>query len=263
MATHELAPGERDLTGLLDYRHPRTDDEGTKSTLWDGDVGETLAPNLQACINLAPPVHVLQLKHLHPQGKAELFFRMIEREAMRVLLCNYHLAGALYFKLPVGKQENDSQRLCIPNTVRRKALIARFLEPPRPDISTQSKRITKRHSNWKGLFRDVKRYEQTCDVCQRSKAFTIQAQVLLQPLPIHSKRWLSFSTDFVTRFPPARNGIDTALIVVDRFTERALFSSTTKRRDGHLRSVLPPRLPRQHSGEPRCPLHLTPSKRIT
>eukprot|EP00736_Rhodelphis_marinus_P011688 Rmarinus@m.20211 len=77
---------------------------------------------------------------------------------------------------------------------------------------------------WKGLYRDVTKLVNSCDICQRVKPSQRKRPGLLQPLPIPRERWQSVSLDFITQLPPSgKLAFDTILVVVDRLSKRAHF----------------------------------------
>ena len=81
---------------------------------------------------------------------------------------------------------------------------------------------------WPGVSREMKRYVEGCDVCQRNKN-RIQAPVgKLMPNSIPEKPWSHISADFITKLPLAQ-GYDSILVVVDRLTKMAHFIPTTEK----------------------------------
>lgn len=72
-----------------------------------------------------------------------------------------------------------------------------------------------------GFFRTYKKIL-ACEVCQRNKYQTLNPGGLIQPLPVPSQTWSDISMDFIGGLPKAQ-GVDTILVVVDRFTKYAHF----------------------------------------
>jgi len=81
---------------------------------------------------------------------------------------------------------------------------------------------------WPGVTREVKRYVEGCDACQRNKNRTQPLAGKLMPNLIPEKAWSHISADFITKLPLAQ-GYDAILVVVDRFTKMAHFVPTTER----------------------------------
>jgi len=81
---------------------------------------------------------------------------------------------------------------------------------------------------WPGVTREVKRYVEGCDACQRNKNRTEQPAGKLMPNSIPDKAWTHISADFITKLPLAQ-GYDSILVVVDRFTKMAHFVPTTEK----------------------------------
>jgi len=81
---------------------------------------------------------------------------------------------------------------------------------------------------WPGVMREVKRYIEGCDACQRNKNRTEQPAGKLMPNSILDKAWTHILADFITKLPLAQ-GYDSILVVVDRFTKMAHFVPTTEK----------------------------------
>ena len=81
---------------------------------------------------------------------------------------------------------------------------------------------------WPGVTREVKKYMEWCDVCQRNKNCTEQPAGKLIPNLIPDKAWTHILADFITKLPLAQ-GYDNILVVVDQFTKMAHFMPTTEK----------------------------------
>ena len=81
---------------------------------------------------------------------------------------------------------------------------------------------------WPGVTREVKRYVEGCDACQRNKNHTEQPAGKLMPNSIPDKVWTHILVDFVMKLPLAQ-GYDSILVVVDWFTKMVHFVPTTEK----------------------------------
>ena len=78
------------------------------------------------------------------------------------------------------------------------------------------------------MTREVKRYVEGCNICQRNKSHTEQPAGKLMPNSIPDKAWTHISADFITKLPLAQ-GYDSILVVVDWFTKMVHFVPTTEK----------------------------------
>ena len=81
---------------------------------------------------------------------------------------------------------------------------------------------------WPGVTKEVKRYVEGCDACQRNKNHTEQLAGKLMPNSILEKLWTHILADFITKLPLAQ-GYDSILVVVDRLTKMVHFIPTTEK----------------------------------
>jgi len=81
---------------------------------------------------------------------------------------------------------------------------------------------------WLGVTKEVKRYVEECDTCQRNKNHTEQPAGKLVPNSIPEKPWTHISADFITKLPLAQ-GYDSILVVVDKLTKMVHFIPTTEK----------------------------------
>jgi len=81
---------------------------------------------------------------------------------------------------------------------------------------------------WPGVTKEVKRYVEECNSCQRNKNHMEQPVGKLMPNLIPEKPWIHISADFITKLPIAQ-GYDSILVVVDRLTKMVHFIPTTEK----------------------------------
>ena len=81
---------------------------------------------------------------------------------------------------------------------------------------------------WPGVTKEVGRYVDGCDACQRYKNRSEAPVGKLMPNTIPEKPWSHISADFITKLPLAQ-GYDTILVVCDRFSKMAHFIATTEK----------------------------------
>lgn len=122
--------------------------------------------------------------------------------------------GLLYFE----------ERLYIPGgPTRLRVLQARHDFPAAGHFGfNKTLELISRDFWWPKMWKDVKEFVLSCDICSRSKNPRHRPYGLLQPLPIPCRPWSSVSMDFITDLPPS-NSFDSIFVVVDRLTKMAHF----------------------------------------
>ena len=78
--------------------------------------------------------------------------------------------------------------------------------------------LLKRNYWWPGLKEDIKRYVQGCFKCQQNKVQHQKKARELHQLEIPQELWQEISIDIIGPLPKS-NGIDTIVVIVDRFTK--------------------------------------------
>jgi len=87
--------------------------------------------------------------------------------------------------------------------------------------------LVTRNSWWLGVTRDVGRYVEECDLCQRMKNRIEELAGKLKLSEIPEKLWTHLMVDFITKLPVVA-GKDVILVVCNRLSKMAHFVATTK-----------------------------------
>lgn len=82
--------------------------------------------------------------------------------------------------------------------------------------------LVSREYYWPEMRKDIIKFVNKCDVCQRTKTPRHLPHGYLQPLPTPQTPWSSLSMDFIVKLPLSQ-GFDSILVVVDRLTKMAHF----------------------------------------
>jgi len=81
---------------------------------------------------------------------------------------------------------------------------------------------------WPGIMKEVGRYVDGYDICQRYKNQSEAPAGKLMPNAIPEKLWSHISADFITKLPLAQ-GYDAILVVCDRFNKMVHFIATMEK----------------------------------
>jgi len=81
---------------------------------------------------------------------------------------------------------------------------------------------------WSGMMKEVKRYVEGCDQCQRMKNRAERLAGKLKPNQIPEKPWQHILVDFITKLQVLK-GHDLILVVCDRFSKMSYFVATTEK----------------------------------
>ncbi|KGK36195.1 hypothetical protein JL09_g4655 [Pichia kudriavzevii] len=82
---------------------------------------------------------------------------------------------------------------------------------------------------WSLMLTQIRKWVETCHICQQHNTNTRRRQGLFSPLPIPTGRWTDITMDFITGLPRSRTGYDMIMVVVDRFSKMAHLIPTLKR----------------------------------
>ena len=80
---------------------------------------------------------------------------------------------------------------------------------------------------WPGVIRDVGRYVEGCDLCQRMKNRMEELAGKLKLSEILEKPWTHITVDFITKLPVVA-GKDAILVVCDRLSKMTYFVAATE-----------------------------------
>ena len=80
---------------------------------------------------------------------------------------------------------------------------------------------------WPGVIRDVGRYIEECDLCQRMKNKMEELAGKLKLSEVPEKLWTHLMIDFIMKLPVV-TGKDAILVVCDRLSKMTHFVTTTK-----------------------------------
>jgi len=81
---------------------------------------------------------------------------------------------------------------------------------------------------WPGMTKEVAKYVEGCDLCQRHKNQVEAPAGKLMPNSIPKKPWRHISADFIVKLPLAQ-GYDAILVVCDQLTKMVHFIPTTEK----------------------------------
>jgi len=81
---------------------------------------------------------------------------------------------------------------------------------------------------WPGMTRDVGKYMEGCDLCQRMKNRTEEPVGKLKLSKVPQKTWTHLAVDFITKLPVVA-GKDAILVVCDQLSKMTHFVATTER----------------------------------
>ena len=80
---------------------------------------------------------------------------------------------------------------------------------------------------WPEVTRDVGKYMEGCDLCQRMKNRTEELAGKLKLSEVPKRPWLHLTVDFITKLPVVA-GKDVILVVCDRLSKMTHFVATTE-----------------------------------
>ena len=125
--------------------------------------------------------------------------------------------GLLYYAV----DPSDPPRIVVPlDEDLRTRILYEFHDSPTSGHLGREKTFLaiSRDFYWPHMYKWVRKYVRTCDMCQRVKP-SPSNQAPLHSLPIPSDNWDSISMDFIFGFPPDVNTNTGIVVFVDRFSK--------------------------------------------
>ena len=138
--------------------------------------------------------------------------------SMRDKMNRYKLDGDL---LTYSIDQFDAPRTVVANdTDLRARIIHEFHDTPSGGHLGREKTFAavSRDFYWPHLYKWVRNWVRTCEICQRVKP-SPSSQAPLRPLPIATEAWRSISMDFIFGLAPDSQGRTGILVFVDRFSK--------------------------------------------
>ena len=89
--------------------------------------------------------------------------------------------------------------------------------------------LVSRYFYWRGMFKYVEEYVQSCHSCQMMKSTNVKPAGLLQPLHIPAYPFQSVSMDLITGLPKTSNKFDTIVVMVCRLTKYVILIPTVEK----------------------------------
>ena len=137
----------------------------------------------------------------------------------------YHYSedGLIYFEDSIG-----NTRLCVPKDLRVEIMMEAHntvTEAAHGGYFKTYNRISATYY-WPRMSREIKKFVNTCDICQKTKPRRHGPMGLLQPIPILSQPFEVVSMDFIPELPVS-DGFDNVLVIVDKLTKYAIFIPTS------------------------------------
>ncbi|KAF1314578.1 reverse transcriptase, partial [Globisporangium splendens] len=125
--------------------------------------------------------------------------------------------GLLYYAVEQG----DTARVVVPNDegLRHRLLYEYHDSPSGGHLGREKTFLSlSRDYYWPHMYKWVRKYVRTCEICQRVKP-SGSTQAPLRSLPVPSDSWKSVSMDFIFGLPRDKHGRNGILVFVDRFSK--------------------------------------------
>ncbi|KAF1318124.1 Pol protein, partial [Globisporangium splendens] len=125
--------------------------------------------------------------------------------------------GLLYYAVEQG----DTARVVVPNDegLRHRLLYEYHDSPSGGHLGREKTFLSlSRDYYWPHMYKWVRKYVRTCEICQRVKP-SGSTQAPLRSLAVPSESWKSVSMDFIFGLPRDTHGRNGILVLVDRFSK--------------------------------------------
>lgn len=125
--------------------------------------------------------------------------------------------GLLYYAI----EDGDSTRVVVPNDegVRQRLLYEYHDSPSGGHLGRDKTFLSlSRDYYWPHMYKWVRKYVRTCEICQRVKP-SGSTQAPLRSLAVPQDSWKSVSMDFIFGLPRDKHGRNGILVFVDRFSK--------------------------------------------
>src|SRR5581483_3507136 len=121
----------------------------------------------------------------------------------------------------------DEERVCVPKNMRTEVIHDHHDIPISGHQGIERTYSSlQRFFYWPRMIKDITKYINSCDACQRNKTSQKVPAGLLQPLPIPTERWSHISMDFITQLPITKDKHDAIVVFVDLLTKMVHFVPT-------------------------------------
>lgn len=126
-------------------------------------------------------------------------------------------------------RDGGVDRVCVP-TSRRNLLLKVMHDLPLGMHQAAKKMFALMSARFyfPGMCDRVKKYVETCEHCQRNKAYTRSTRGVPTPHKIPLRRFDVVALDIVSGFPASKSGKDAIVVFTDRLTKRAWIEPCTK-----------------------------------
>ncbi|KAF1313427.1 Pol protein, partial [Globisporangium splendens] len=125
--------------------------------------------------------------------------------------------GLLYYAV----EDGDTARVVVPNDegLRHRLLYEYHDSPSGGHLGREKTFLSlSRDYYWPHMYKWVRKYVRTCEICQRVKP-SGSTQAPLRSLAVPSDSWKSVSMDFIFGLPRDKHGRNGILVFVDRFSK--------------------------------------------